>query len=79
MSGMKHRGSLRFVGQKLRERHIWERIARERLAEPLHLNIASLFVAMFGSLRSKIYFDRLPRRYSVPGAQPMAGRTARSG
>lgn len=62
MNGMKHRGSLRFVSQKLRERHIWERIARERLAEPLHLNIASLFVAMFGSLRSKIYFDLVPRQ-----------------
>lgn len=56
------RGTLRFVSRKLRERHIWERIARERLSEPLHLNIASLFVAAFGSLRSKIYFDLLPRQ-----------------
>ena len=62
MHATKHPGSLRFVGQKLRERHIWERVARERLAEPLHLNVASLFVAAFGSLRSKIYFDLLPRQ-----------------
>jgi hypothetical protein len=59
---MKQLGSLRFVGQKLRERRIWERLMRERLAEPLHLNVASLFVAIFGSLRSKIYFDLLPRQ-----------------
>lgn len=62
MMRMKQLGSLRFVGQKLRERRIWERLMRERLAEPLHLNFASLFVAIFGSLRSKIYFDLLPRQ-----------------
>jgi len=58
----KYSGSLRFVTQKLRERRIWERVVRERLAEPVHLNVASLFVATFGSLRSKIYFDLIPRQ-----------------
>lgn len=62
MSRIGHRDSLRFVSQKLRERRIWERVVRERLSEPLHLNAASLFVAGFGSLRSKIYFDLLPRQ-----------------
>lgn len=59
---MRSRGTLRFVSRKLRQRHIWERIVRERLGEPLHLNVASLYIALFGSLRSKIYFDLLPRQ-----------------
>lgn len=50
-----------FVRAKLRKKHIWERILRERLAEPLHMNFLSLFVALFGSFRSKVYFDLVVR------------------
>jgi hypothetical protein len=41
---------------------IWERVLRERLAEPLHLNLLSLPVALFGSLETKIYFDLVLRQ-----------------
>ena len=39
-----------------------ERIFRERLSEPLHLNIIALFVLLFGSTRAKIYFDLTMRQ-----------------
>jgi hypothetical protein len=35
-------------------------LALERLTEPLHLNVAAAFVAVFGSTRAKINFDVLP-------------------
>jgi len=37
------------------------RIFRERLTEPLHLNLASLLVAVFGGVRSRIAFDLVQR------------------
>ena len=43
------------------------RILRERLTEPLHLNVASLFVAAFGSVRSKIAFDLIQRPHYAYG------------
>ena len=39
---------------------VLKRIAYERLAEPLHLNLASIPVALFGSVASKIAFDLVP-------------------
>lgn len=36
---------------------------RERLAEPIHLNLASALVAAFGSYRTKIDFDLVRRRH----------------
>jgi hypothetical protein len=43
----------------------WERALRDRLAEPLHLNIASAFVALLGSFRAKVAFDLVDRRRSA--------------
>ncbi len=40
----------------------WERALRDRLAEPLHLNLASAFVSLFGSFRAKVAFDLVDRR-----------------
>jgi hypothetical protein len=37
------------------------KVARERLTEPLHLNMAALFVALFGSFRAKVEFDLVIR------------------
>ena len=42
-----------------------ERVLRERLSEPLHLNFFSAFVAIFGSYRSKVYFDLAFRQYTA--------------
>lgn len=47
----------RLLANKLRKGRIWQRILRERATEPLHLNIASLFVLAFGSYRAKIDWD----------------------
>ena len=39
----------------------------ERLTEPIHLNLLSLFVALFGSHRAKVDFDLIVRQqYAFP-------------
>jgi hypothetical protein len=43
------------------DRHKVNRLFYERLSEPLHLNILSLFVAAFGSFRRKVEFDLVVR------------------
>jgi hypothetical protein len=43
--------------------YIWRRIFYERLTEPIHLNIVSLFVALFGSFRTKVDFDLVIRAH----------------
>jgi hypothetical protein len=51
--------------RKLNERRIWERVFRERLSEPLHLNILSLFVAALGTFEAKVYFDLIVRQHNA--------------
>lgn len=48
--------------KKLGRKYIWKRIFYERLTEPLHLNLISIFIALFGSLRQKIAFDLIIRQ-----------------
>ena len=38
-----------------------KKIAIERMTEPLHLNLASVFVSIFGNYRSKVAFDLIIR------------------
>ncbi len=46
---------------------LWERLLADRLGEPLHLNVASLFVKLLGSFRAKVAFDLVERRrYAFP-------------
>lgn len=57
-----------FLLNKLTQRRIWNRILNERLAEPIHLNLLSLFVWLFGSYRAKINHDLIIRQnhaYSI--------------
>lgn len=49
--------------KKLKYSYIWKRIFVERLSEPLHLNLLSIFLYFFGSLRTKIEFDLVLRQY----------------
>lgn len=56
---------MRFLVRKLLKPYIWKRIFRERLTEPLHMNILSIFVALFGSTRSKIAFDLIVRQHNA--------------
>jgi hypothetical protein len=50
---------------KLAKPAIWERILRERLSEPLHLNALSVLVALFGGFESKVYFDLVIRPHNA--------------
>jgi hypothetical protein len=52
---------MRFLLRKLGRGHIWRRLFVERLTEPIHLNIMSMFVALFGTLRARIAFDLVIR------------------
>ena len=47
--------------KKLRHSYIWKRIFIERLTEPFHLNILSLFIFFFGTYKQKIKFDLIIR------------------
>jgi hypothetical protein len=53
------------VLRKLRERRAWHRIFIERLTEPLHINLLSASVALFGSLRAKIDHDLIVRPHNA--------------
>ena len=45
----------------------YKKIFRERLSEPLHLNVIALGVALFGSYRAKVAFDLMVRQqYAFP-------------
>ncbi|MGE5563254.1 MAG: hypothetical protein ACM3ZV_08075 [Bacillota bacterium] len=52
---------------KMTSRRGWELLFRERLAEPLHLNLLAIPVALFGSVRAKIYFDLIVRQQHAYG------------
>ncbi len=58
---------MRFILRKLTRAHVWRRLAVERLTEPLHLNLASAFVAVFGSVRARVAFDLVPRQQHAFG------------
>ena len=63
VSGTKRAGIIdRYVLKRLTRRTRLKRLMYERLAEPLHLNVASLFVALFGSFRAKVEFDLIIRQ-----------------
>jgi hypothetical protein len=55
----------KMILKKLFRPHIWKRIGIERLTEPVHLNIASLLVAFFGSFRAKVAFDLVVRQHTA--------------
>jgi hypothetical protein len=52
---------------QLVRRDIWKRAAVERFTEPLHLNLISVGVALFGGVRAKTVFDLLVRRQHAFG------------
>jgi hypothetical protein len=57
------KGTLR----KLQKGEKWRKIAVERLTEPLHINLLSAFIALFGSYRAKVSFDLVIRpQYAYP-------------
>ena len=65
--------------KKIKHKYIWKRILLERLAEPLHLNILSVFIFLFGSYRSKIFFDLIIRQQHAFGLLKAAERAQKLG
>jgi len=53
----------KYLWQRLQKRNVWKRIFRERLTEPLHLNFASVWAALFGSFRTRVDFDLVLRAH----------------
>jgi hypothetical protein len=51
----------KFLLEKLLKPRIWKKILRERLSEPIHLNLIAVGVALFGSFRSRVDFDLVVR------------------
>jgi hypothetical protein len=51
----------------LGRRDVWKRICLERMTAPLHLNLLSLGVAVFGSFRARERFDLLLRQQHAFG------------
>jgi len=60
------RGGLPRKSASPRARHTawqrWERLLKDRLSEPLHLNVLSAFVRLFGGFRIQVEFDLVERR-----------------
>lgn len=56
---------MKYLLKKLTRKEKIKRIFYERLTEPLHLNILSLFVALFGSYSQKIDFDLVIRQQNA--------------
>src|SRR3954454_20879786 len=59
--------TLPLLRNKLRRRDHWRRIFRERLTEPVHLNLLSLLVLLFGSYRMKVSWDLVIRQQYAYG------------
>jgi hypothetical protein len=56
-----------YVLRRLLQKEKLAKVFVERLTEPLHLNIASAFVALFGTYRAKVAFDLVVRQqYAFP-------------
>ena len=68
-----------FVRALLPRRDIWRRVFVERMTEPLHLNLLSLFVAVFGTYRAKIAFDLVLRQEYAYGMQQAAALASARG
>jgi hypothetical protein len=58
---------MRLLWSLLKRRDIWHRLLLERLTEPVHLNLLSLCVAVFGTTRAKVLFDTLVRQQHAYG------------
>jgi hypothetical protein len=53
--------------RKLGKRHVRQRILMERLSEPLHVNVASMLVALAGTTRARIAHDLIIRPHNAYG------------
>jgi hypothetical protein len=70
---------MRLLLSRLGTAGAFERLFRERLSEPLHLNTIAAFVAAFGNYRAKVYFDLAFRQYTAFNLMDAANRAATLG
>jgi hypothetical protein len=68
-----------FLAKKLFNKQIWKRIFYERLTEPLHLNILSIFVFLLGGIKQKINFDLVLRQQHAYGLLAACEQALRRG
>lgn len=52
---------MNYLLKRLSEKRIWNKVFRQRLTEPIHLNIIAAFVFLFGSFRKKVAYDLVLR------------------
>lgn len=50
-----------YLTKRLAKKHQWNKLFKQRLSEPLHLNLIALFVFLFGSFRKKVAYDLVIR------------------
>src|SRR5688500_8339249 len=56
-----------YVLRRLLQTEKLKKVCVERLAEPAHLNVLSIFIALFGTYRMKVTFDLVVRQqYAFP-------------
>ncbi len=55
------------IYKKLAKSRILNRVFVERFTEPLHLNFISIFVGIFGGIKSKIKYDLILRQHNAWG------------
>ncbi|HLK86528.1 MAG TPA: hypothetical protein VKT27_08470 [Candidatus Binataceae bacterium] len=65
--------------RKLTERRVWQKLLRERLNEPLHLNLAAAVVAVLGNYRSKVEWDLIVRPHYAYGVLHAADQARAAG
>lgn len=50
-----------FLLKRLSQKNSWNKVFKQRLTEPFHLNLIALFVFLFGSFRKKVAYDLVIR------------------
>ena len=73
------RDAVGYLANKLQRKYIWKRILYERLTEPMHLNLLSLGVLLFGSFRRKVEFDLVVRQQHAYALLKAADRARKIG
>lgn len=68
-----------FLFKRLTEKRIWSKLYKERLSEPLHLNVIALFVFVFGSFRKKVAYDLVLRPQQAFGILEAADQAKHRG
>jgi len=56
-----------FLFKRLSQKNNWNKVFKQRLTEPSHLNIIAFFVFIFGSFRKKVAYDLVLRPHQAYG------------